>query len=365
MKSIYLDNGSTTQTYKKVAKVMDDVMIKNYGNPSSNHSLGRESRELINKARIELAKEINARPWEITFTSGATESINLALSGLQVKKIIISAIEHSAVYETVMNLKKKGIEVKEISVNEKGFLDLEELEKEIDNNVLVSIIHGQNEFGVLQDLEKIGEICKKKKTIFHVDAAQTFGKEKIDVISMKIDLLSASAHKIHGPKGIGLLFVRSGLNLRPLIIGSGQEKGLRSGTENVPGILGFSKALELYHKVDKSKIKKLRDYFILELEEIGGKINGSMEKRLYNNINVILPIDSESLVSYLSERGIMCSTRSACSEKQGENRALKALGLTKKEIKGSFRLSLSEFNNTKEVDKTIGEIKKGRDIQKQ
>jgi cysteine desulfurase len=364
---IYLDNGATTKVYDEVVEVMNECFTKNYGNPGSENELGEEALKLVNESRKNIALELGCKSEEIYFTSGATESNNLALFGVveanknkKRNKIIISKIEHSSVYESALELRKIGYEVKEIGVFRSGLLYMEELEREIDDEtLLVSIVQGNNEIGVLQDIVKIGKMCKKKGVIFHVDSAQSFGKVKIKVKDFGIDILSASAHKIHGPKGIGLIFIRNGVKVEPIIYGGNQERGIRSGTENVPGIVGFAKAFDIINKIDKEKIRDLRDYFIGELEKIGGKINGDKEKRLYNNVNVcFVGANADELVLRLSLRGIMCSARSACLSKGGgENRVLKAIGLNNKEAIGSLRFVLSEFNTKKEIDYVIHEIK--------
>lgn len=368
-KIIYLDNGATTAVHRDVAKEMQKYMLEEYGNASSPNALGERAQEAMNEARKKIASEIGVKPEEIIFTSGGTEANNLALFGLAAgnprkKKIIISAIEHSSVYEPAMELKKSGYEIVEIPVDKDGLIEINELEKEIDSEtLLVSVIHANNEIGVLQDIGAIGKMCKKKGVFFHTDAVQSFGKERISVHDFCIDLLSASGHKISGPKGIGFLYVRGGIEIEPIIIGGGQESGKRGGTENVPAIMGFAKALEIAKKDDKEKIRKLREYFISGLEKIGGKINGSAEHRLYNNVNVSMPCDGEALVLALSEKGIMCSTKSACLSKQRkENRVLKALGLRKKEVNGAVRFVLSAGIGKRDIDFCLESI--GRVIKK-
>ena len=363
-KIIYLDNSATTPVFKEVSAEIKKYLTAEYGNPSSEHELGEKAKLVLNESRKKLALEIGAKPNEIIFTSGGTESNNLAIFGIlkanpQKKKIIISCIEHSSIKKPALELKKHGYEIIEINVNKEGLLNLEELEKNIDEKtLLVSIIHCNNEIGVLQDLKKIGELCKKKNVLFHTDAVQSFGKEKINVHESKIDLLSASAHKIGGPKGVGFLFVREGINIKPLFYGGEQERGLRPGTENLPSIAGFAKALEIIKKYDFEKIRQLRDYFILELEKMGGKLNGSKEKRAWNNVNVSFPFDAERAIIKLSQKGIYCSTKSACLSKQKEeSHVLKSICLNKKEIQGSIRFGL--FVNTKkiEIDCVLKEIK--------
>lgn len=362
-KIIYLDNSSTTQVSKEVVKEMNHYLYEEYGNPGSQHQMGERARKALDNSRKALAKEINAKSEEIIFASGATESNNLAILGLaksnpHKKRIVISSIEHPSVYETAMYLKAQGYEIMEINVTKEGLLNLNSLKSSINSNTfLVSIIHANNEIGVLQDLEEIGKMCKEKNVLFHTDAVQSLGKERIDVKRMNISLLSASAHKIGGPKGIGLLYVKENMNLSPIIYGGGQEKGLRSGTENVSGAVGFAKSLELIKKIDKNKLISLRNYFFSELEKIGGKINGSKEQRLADNISVSLPCDAEMLVIRLSQKGIMCSTKSTCSEKSGEtSRILESIGLTKEQSEGTIRFSLSDKINKKDVDLVINKI---------
>ncbi len=365
-KEIYLDSAATTSVSKEVVSEMDKFYLENYGNPSSTHELGERAQKAVNDSREKIAKEIGAKAWEIIFTSGTTESNNLAFFGLakkykNKKKIIISSIEHSSIFEICDVLKREGYEIVEIPVDSRGFLNLARLESEIDDEtLLVSTIHANNEIGVVQDFEKIGKMCKSKDVIFHSDCAQSFGKEKIEVNKMNLDMVSAGAHKIGGPKGVGFLYLRVGIEIEPLIFGGGQERGLRGGTENVPGIVGFSKALELAKKIDKDKTIKLRNYFISSLEEIGGKINGSKDKRIYNNINVSFSgIDGESLVAFLSNKGIYVSAGSACdSKKQKESKVLRALGLNDSERKGAIRISLDESISKKDVDCAVSEIKK-------
>lgn len=370
MNWIYLDNASTTCGYAEVAREMEKWLLKEYGNPSSSHQMGDEARKALDEARGKLASKIGAKPEEIIFTSGATESNNLAILGLakaypKKKKIIISSIEHDSVYEPCQHLKSWGYKIVEIPVNREGFVDLNELEKEIDRNtLLVSIIHGHNEFGTIQDIQKIGGICRKKGGLFHTDAVQTFGKENINARGANISLLSASAHKIGGPKGVGFLYVQKGIKIEPIIYGGGQERGVRSGTENVPGIAGFAKALEITEKIDKNKVREMRDYFMEELQKMGGKVRGSREKRLFNNVHVCFSgAGGEMVAEYLSERGIMCSTRSACSSKQKkENRVLKALGLHEKEIRGALRLGLNEKISRKEIRRVLNCLTKALNV---
>ena len=367
VKKIYLDNAATTPVSKEVIKEMEKYYLEEYGNPSSMHELGERAFEAVKDARKTLASEIGCRAWEIVFTSGSTESNNLAFFGLsrgelgkKRKKIIISKIEHSSIYAICERLKKEGFEIVEVPVSKEGMVDLDRLEKEINGEtLLVSIIHVQNEIGVIQDLKKIGKICLEKGVKFHTDAAQSFGKLDIRVKDWGVDLLSCGGHKIGGPKGIGFLYVKEGLKLEPLIYGGGQEKGVRGGTENVSGIIGFSRALEITKGIDWVEIEKIRDYFIIELEKLGGKINGSKEKRISNNVNIsFLGIDGEGVVLTLSEKGIMCSTGSACESKsKKENKVLKAIGLNQKGIDGSLRFSLNPGTSKEDIDYVLEELK--------
>ena len=365
-KVIYLDNASTTPVYKEVAEEMKKYLISEYGNPSSSHLMGEKAQKVIENTKKVIASEINARPWEIIFTSCATESNNLALQGLSKanptkKKIIISSIEHSSIYELCKEMQNLGYKIVEIPVNKEGIIDFNSLEEEIDSDTLVvSIMHANNEVGSIQDIARIGSLCRQKNVLFHTDAVQSFCKEKIDVNSMKIDLLSGSGHKIGASKGIGFLYVREEIKIKPIMIGGGQEKGLRPGTQNVPAIAGFAKAVQITNKIDKSKIKAIRDYFISELNKIDGKLNGSIEKRVCNNINFSFKIgNAEDIVIALSEKGIMCSTKSACLNKEHkENRVLKALGISKKEIDSSIRFSINETTTKKGIDYVIKELKK-------
>ena len=367
-KQIYLDNAATMRVDKKVVKEMGRFYSQEYGNPSSMHEMGEKAFEAMNNARKKLASEINAKAHEIIFTSGNTESNNLAFFGLarselgkKRKRIIISAIEHPSIFEICNALKKEGFFIVEIPVDKEGVVDIGRLINEIDSNtLLVSVMHVNNEIGVIQDISEIGKICRDKEVYFHSDCAQSFGKLKIDVGKINIDLLTASAHKIGGPKGIGLLYVRDGIKTEPLVYGGGQERGLRGGTENVPAIAGFALALDLAKKINNEKISEIKDYFISSLEKLGGKINGSKEKRIFNNVNVSFSgIEGENLVIFLSHEGIYASTGSACeSKKQKESKVLREIGLSKKEINGSLRFSLDSRISRKDVDYVVGEIKK-------
>lgn len=358
MKELYLDNNSTTRVFPEVVKIMSKAMLEDYGNPSSNHFIGEKTSKLVLESRTKIARAIGSKVHEIYFTSGTTESNNWVFSGLahtsQKKKILISSIEHPSMRETANLFKGWGYKIIEVPVNSDGFVDLNFIEKNIDSETLfVSVMHGNNVFGTVQDLKKIGDICKRKSTLFHTDAAQTLGKMKILVHDWNIDLLSGSAHKIGGPKGIGILYVRDGIKISPLIYGGGQEKGLRSGTENVPGILGFAKALEISDKTGWKNCEKIRDYIVEKLmknEKI--LIRGSMESRIPNNIFItILETDAERLLYDLSNKGIYVSIGSACdSKKEIEDLGLKAIGLSHLDMKSSLRVSLPIDITKKDAD---------------
>lgn len=346
-----MDNSATTKAYKEVIKVVSEALEQNYGNPSSTHKLGENARNKMNGARIGIAKEINARTEEIVFTSGATESNNLAILGLakantSKKTIIISDLEHPSIKGPCERLESEGYNIILIRSDKDGIIDLAELKEKIEDHkdiLIVSIIHVNNVLGTIQPIYEIAGMCKSKGILFHTDAVQSLGKINIDV-KKGIDLLSASAHKIGGPKGVGFLYIRNGVKIDPMLYGGGQEKGIRSGTENVPGILGFAKSLEVTKKVNKTKIKKIRDKLMVELENIGGKINGSKEKRIYNNVNISFSVDSEMLVQYLSSKGIYVSSGSACESKK------------EKEAKGGIRIVLNEDVTERDIKRVVSEI---------
>jgi len=372
IKEIYLDNAATTKVDEKVAERVCDVMLNKYGNASSLHKVGQKSKKLLEESRKKIADFIKASPSEIIFTSGGTESNNLAIRGLakvdsEKKHIITSVIEHSSVLETCHDLEKKGYKINYIGVDNKGIINLKELESKIKKDTLVvSVMHVNNEIGAIQPIEKIGKICKNKGVYFHTDSVQSFKKLDIDVSKVNVDLMSVSGHKIHAPKGIGFLYVKKGTKIFPILTGGEQEKNIRSGTENIPGIIGLASALDV--KIDKGKIKKMRDWMIKELLKIQSvKINGSLEKRIYDNINIsFYGIEGESLMLMLDEAGIFVSTGSACaSNKLKESYVLKAIGVDKMYIHGSIRITIDEIskNDAKFVTEKIKDsVKKLRKI---
>jgi len=368
MKRIYLDYAATTPVDKRVARAMAPYFgclpagrQEKFGNTMSLHSFGQDAKIALEQSRAKLAETINAKPNEIIFTSSATESNNLALKGAAFAKksghIIISAIEHHCVLESAKWLEKQGWKVTKIPVDKFGNVEPKDIENAIlPETILISIIHASNEIGIIQNIREIGRICREKKVCFHTDASQSFGKIPIDVKKDNIDLLTASSHKIYGPKGAGLLYIREGIELVPLLHGGGQENGFRSSTVNVPAIVGFAKAAEIYQKEAKKenqKLIKLRDKTIKELLKMkGAHLNGDPKNRLPNNINVRFDfIEGESLVMQLDMAGIACSTGSACSSSMLEpSHVLLAIGLRPEQAHGSLRISLGRFTTEKDIN---------------
>ncbi|MEK6895802.1 MAG: cysteine desulfurase family protein [Nanoarchaeota archaeon] len=363
MKNIYLDNAATTQVDSSVLKAMIPYFNEKYGNASSKHIFGTEAKETLAKARKTIAKSIGASPDEIVFTSGGTESNNFTLKGLffsNIKKgknhIITTKVEHDCILNSCKWLETQGAKVTYLDVDTEGFIIPSQIEKAItEKTFLVSVIHGHNEIGTINDLRKIGEICKQKNVLFHSDACQSYTKVPIDVKKDNIDLLTLNAHKIHGPKGVGALYIRKGIEIIPLLTGGGQERGFRSGTENIPGIVGFASASEAISSSDIKRMTTLRDKLITNLTKIPNvKLNGATgEKRLCNNINLTFDnIDGEILGGYLEHYGIMSSTGSACmsNTNQHSSHVLKALGLSEKDAASSIRLSISKYTTEKEID---------------
>jgi len=375
IKKIYLDNAATTIVAGEVKKAMLPYLGEHYGNASSIHTEGRYARDAIEKARKTIAGFINAKEKEIIFTGSGTESNNTVLKGLasfsgkEKNQIITSKIEHPSVIETCKFLEKEGFEIIYLEVDSNGLVNLEELEKKITpKTLLVSIMHANNEIGTIQNINKIGKICKNKEVLFHTDTVQTFGKIEIDVQADNIDFLSASAHKIYGPKGVGLLYIREDRKIEPLLHGGGHEFNIRSSTENVAGIVGFGKAVELCReKMEKEsrRISRLRDYLIKELLMIPGtQLNGSASQRLYNNVNISFRgIEGESLVLQLGMRGIATSTGSACSTKNLEpSYVLSAIGLDHFTAHGSLRLTLGRNITKKDILESVKNIQEVSEI---
>jgi len=364
MKSIYLDSAATTRVDKKVVEAMLPYFSEKYGNASSQHLVGQEAKRALEESRHIIAKSINARDNEIIFTSSGTESNNFTLKGLffankENKKnhIITTKIEHDCILNSCKWLEKQGAKITYLNVNKDGFIDIEQLKQSITPETLVvSVIHGNNEIGTIQDIEEIGKICREKNIYFHTDACQSYTKTEINVKKQNLDLVTLNAHKIHGPKGVGALYIRDGIKITPLLHGGGHEKGLRSSTENIPGIIGFAKAVRLADERYVKYMTKLRDKLINGILQIPNtNLNGPRENRLCNNINVRFNnIEGEAIGGYLDAYGICSSTGSACSSHTLEpSHVLLALGLTPLEANSSLRLSLGRENTEEEIDKVL------------
>lgn len=373
MKLTYLDNAATTRVDDKVAEAIKEFLIERYGNPSSLHFKGEEAKRGLDEAREIIANEIGAKFKEIIFTGSGTEANNFALKGLfwqnqrnktGKNQIITTRIEHDCVLNTCKWLEKQGAKITYLNVDKFGFVNPAELEKAITSETIVfSVIHGNNEIGTIQNLKLLGEICHQKNILLHTDACQSFTKVPINVRKMNIDLMTLNAHKIHGPKGVGALYIREGINIEPLLHGGGQEFKMRSSTENVPGIVGFAKAVKISSSSDVKQMKKLRDYFIERvMNEIDNvSINGAIgEDRLCNNINLCFNnIEGEAIGSFLNASGISTSTGSACSSKSLDpSHVLLAIGKTPLEANSSVRFSISKYTTKDELDFAFSELKK-------
>lgn len=363
MKRIYLDYAATTPVDARVLQAMKPYFSKKFGNASSLHRSGQEAKKALEESRKKVAELINADNGEIVFTSSGTESDNLSVKGVAFankekgKHIIVSKIEHDAILESCKWLNIEGFEITYLPVDKYGFVDTKELESSIrKDTILVSVMHANNEIGTIEPIEEIGKICREHDVYFHTDAVQTFGKIGIDVKKMNIDLLSASSHKIYGPKGVGLLYVREGIKIEPLMHGGGHESGLRSSTENIAGIVGFAAACDIAKKEmknDATKQTRLRDYLIKNVLKIEySHLNGHPVKRLPNNTNFWFDfIEGESLVTHLDFHGIAASTGSACSSKSLEpSHVLTAIGLKHEEAHGSLRMTLGRQTTKIDID---------------
>jgi cysteine desulfurase len=368
---IYLDTAASTPVADEVIEEMLPYLKERYGNPSSMHKFGRETARAINLARKRVAEMIGASsPREITFTSGGTEANNLALKGTAIhvqskmpKKnmIITSSIEHDAVLEPCKDLEDRGFATMHLPVTGEGFVRPSELKNVISDNVaLVSIMYANNEVGTIQPIKELVEITHQAGALFHTDAVQAAGKLPLNVKNLGVDMMSLSSHKINGPKGVGALYIRSNLKILPIIHGGGQEWYLRSGTENVPGIVGFGKACELANKRMRhyqEHVAGLRNYVVERvLKEIPrSRLNGLRTERIANNAHfTFFGVNGEDLIIKLDENGIAASTGSACSvKKQKQSHVLKAMGFSYEEITGSLRLSLGMHNTKDEVDRAV------------
>ena len=367
MNPIYMDYAATTPADQRVAEVMLPYFGKVYGNPSSIHGFGQEARAAMEDSRAEIAAFLGAKPTEIVFTSGGTESDNFAIKGTawanrkKGNHIITSAIEHHAVLKSCDFLEKEGFRVTYLPVDRDGLVDPEDVEKAItDRTILISIMHANNEIGTIQPIAEIGRIAQGKGICFHTDAVQTFGHLPFTVDELNIDLLSASAHKLYGPKGTGLLYIRKGTRITPLVHGGNQESDRRASTENIPGIVGFGKAVDLaaatLHE-EAVRITSLRDRFIRGIfERLDGiRLNGHPVRRLPNNINLsVESIEGEGMVLSLDMMGIACSTGSACSSSSLEpSHCLLAIGLPPEFSHGSIRFSLGMYTKESDVDAVL------------
>lgn len=372
MKKIYLDNAATTSLKSEVLEEMMPILKENYGNPSSIYSIGRNARKEVEKSRQTVAEILGANPNEIFFTSCGTESDNWAIRGVafaQLKKgknhIITSKIEHHAVLHTVKELEKEGFEATYLDVDKNGFVNPEEVKAAItEKTALVTVMYANNEIGTIQKISEIGKVCHEKGVIFHTDAVQAVGHLEINVKEQNIDLLSLSGHKFHGPKGVGALYVKKGVRILNLMQGGAQESNKRPGTENVAGIVGLAKALEIsmQNRQEKNKdLEKKRDFLITELLKIKrSRLNGDRTERLPGNVNISFEgIEGESLLLLLDAAGICASSGSACtSGSLDPSHVLLAIGLVHEVAHGSLRLSLDESTTMEELEYTVSEVKK-------
>lgn len=370
-KIIYLDNAATTKTSPQVVKAMLPYFTEKFGNASSIYQMGAESKQAITRSRDIIAESLHAKPEEIYFTAGGSESDNWALIaaaesyGEKGKHIITSKIEHHAILHTCRYLEKRGYEITYIDVDEDGMIKLEELKKAIrPDTILISVMYANNEIGTIQPIAEIGRIARENGILFHTDAVQAYGHVPLDVDELSIDMLSASGHKFNGPKGVGFLYIRKGVKIRAFIHGGAQERKRRAGTENVPGIVGLGAAAECaFAQMDErmEKVSKLRDYLIerIEKEIPYCRLNGDRIKRLPNNVNFSFRfIEGESLLIMLDMKGICASSGSACtSGSLDPSHVLLAIGLPHEIAHGSLRLTLSEENTIEEMDYVIDAIK--------
>jgi cysteine desulfurase len=366
-KPIYMDYAATTYTKPEVLEEMLPYFTEYFGNPSSIYSISRDTRKAIDKSRERVAKAINATRDEIFFTGGGSEADNWAIKGIANARknkgnhIITSSIEHHAVLHTCEALQKQGFEITYLPVDEYGFISIEDLKNAItDKTILVSIMFANNEIGTIQDIKEIGKICREKNILFHTDAVQAAGHIAIDVAEMNIDLLSLAAHKFYGPKGVGALYIRKGIRIENLIHGGGQERSRRAGTENIAGIVGLGKAIELATSNIEEHNKKLvylRDKLISGLLSVPHtRLNGPVgDKRLPGNVNVCFRfIEGESILLSLDFEGICASSGSACtSGALDPSHVLLAIGLIHEIAHGSLRLSIGDGTTEEEVDKVL------------
>jgi len=372
MQKVYLDNAATTKVSGEVLNEMFSVFSDTFGNPNSPHSFGRDALSLVDKARDRVAKSINADRGEVYFTSGGTEANNWALMGLALANqdkgnhIITSCIEHHSVLETCKKLEKMGFTVTYLPVDNKGLVDIAELLHVMnDKTILVSIMSANNEIGTIQNIKTIAQIAHERHVLVHSDAVQAIGSFRIDVKDLGVDALSISGHKVHGPKGVGALYVRRGVKIDPLIVGGEQERGKRGGTLNVPAIVGFGKALEVLsmnYLIDNKKLRSLRDYFVARvMEDIPNvTINGHLHQRLPGLASLTFAcVEGEALTLLLDINGVAVSTGSACATGSLEpSHVLKAIGLSPEAVQSTLRFSFSTSNTKEEIDYVVDVLKK-------
>ncbi len=380
MKRIYLDHAATTPTDPEVVAAMQPYFVEIFGNPSSLHSFGQEARRAVEEARDKVASFIGAMPEEIVFTSGGTESDNYALKGAAAAlrdrgdHIITTVIEHHAILETCHYLEKQGFRVTYLPVDESGILDPETLQKAItERTILISVMHANNEIGSIQPLAEIGRLAREREIPFHTDAVQTFGHLPINVDELGVTFLSASAHKLYGPKGMGILYVRKGARIDSFLHGGEQERGRRASTQNVPGIIGLAKAVELAANVlpeEMLRLSRMRDRFIRAILEgiEHTRLNGHPVKRLPNNVNICVEyIEGEAMILRLDMSGIACSSGSACSSASMEpSHVLKSIGLPPEFAHGALRFTLGRHTSDADIDRVLevmpGVVEKLRDL---
>lgn len=369
--NVYFDNSATTKPYDEVIEAVSKGMKEYFGNPSSLHKIGMNCEKRLNEAREYFASTIKCNKEEIYFTSGGSEGNNLILKGLLKPghHFITTAFEHHSIISTGKQLEEKGVKVTYLDVDSEGRISLEDLEEAITKDtVLVSIMQVNNEIGVIQDIEAIGKLIKERssRAKFHVDAVQGYGKLPIDVNKSNVDFLTVASHKIHGPKGVGFIYIKKGIILNSLISGGSQEKGIRAGTENLPGIIGFEKAAQMTFEEMESrydKVLELKKYFVERLNEIKDiRINGEIDGFSPYILNVsFLGVRAEVLLHLLEEQNIYVATGSACTSKSSTahgSYVIKSLGLSNKEVESAIRFSFSYENTKEEVDYTIDVLKK-------
>lgn len=370
MKSIYMDYAATTPVDPRVKQAMEPYWTDHFGNSSSGHTIGQDAARVIESARQNIADMLNAGPEEIVFTGSGSEADNMAIKGIcynmkdKGNHIITTNIEHSAVLKTCEFMKTQGFEVTFVPVAENGIVQLEDIKKAIKpETIFISVMHANNEIGTIQPVREIGLLAKENNILFHTDAVQTFGHIPIDVRNMNIDALAISAHKLYGPKGVGVLYLRNSVPVIPLIHGGGHENGRRSSTQNTPGIVGLAKAAEIAQQEMQNERKRLVEYrnklWQLIKEQIKGvHMNGDPDERLPNNLNIsIEKVEGESLLMNLDMEGVAVSSGSACSSGSGEpSHVLSALNLSDNLLRGSLRITIGRFTSEEEIHLTAEKL---------